>query len=97
MSQAEVGRPFTRAYISLVETGRTLPSLPALLHIAAQLDVDPCLLLPSRRTGQVGYTRAYGTDSTIRRPTSRQGRAGPRGPDPERPPGGRHDPVPARG
>ena len=58
MSQAELGRPLTRAYISQVESGRTLPSLPALLHLAARLGVEPGLLLRSRQAGPRGYTPA---------------------------------------
>ncbi len=70
MSQAELGRPFTRAYVSQVESGATLPSLPALLHIAEQLDVDPCLLLPSRDAGRRRYTRTHGSQDPLHRASS---------------------------
>ena len=39
LTQAELGRPMTRSFISAVEHGRALPSLPALLLIAARLGV----------------------------------------------------------
>jgi transcriptional regulator with XRE-family HTH domain len=59
MSQADLGRPFTRAYVSQVESGRTLPSLPALFHLADRLGVDPSSLLPSRPSDQRRYTHAH--------------------------------------
>lgn len=68
MSQAELGRPLTRAYVSQVESGRTLPSLPALLHLAERLGVAPGLLLQSRQAGQRGYTRADGSSHPLGRP-----------------------------
>lgn len=70
MSQAELGRPFTRAYVSQLESGQTLPSLPALLHIAEQLGVDPCLLLPSRDDGPRRYTPTHGTEDPLHRASS---------------------------
>lgn len=70
LSQAELGRPFTRAYVSQVEAGLTLPSLPALLHIAAQLGVDPCVVLPSIEAGRRRYTRAHGSQDPLHRASS---------------------------
>ncbi len=70
LSQAELGQPLTRAYVSQVESGRTLPSLPALLHLADRLGVEPCALLPSRATGQTQYTRAHDTARTLDRAPS---------------------------
>jgi transcriptional regulator with XRE-family HTH domain len=61
MSQSELGRPLTRGYVSQVESGRTLPSLPALLHLAERLGVAPGLLLQSRQAGPRAYTRVDGT------------------------------------
>jgi transcriptional regulator with XRE-family HTH domain len=66
LSQAALGRPLTRAYVSLIESGHTIPSLPALLHIAQRLGVDPCWLLPSAVAGPIGYTAAHGTDRPLR-------------------------------
>ncbi len=60
MSQAELGDPLTRAYVCQVESGRTLPSIPALLHLADRLGVDSCLLLASPGGDQGLYTPAHG-------------------------------------
>lgn len=62
LSQAEVGQPFSRAFISLVEAGRTVPSLPALMHIAERLGIDPCWLLPAPRAPQGRYTPPHEDD-----------------------------------
>jgi transcriptional regulator with XRE-family HTH domain len=70
MSQTELGRPLTRAYVSQVESGRTLPSLPALLHLAERLGVAPGLLLQSRQAGRQGYTRDDGISDPLDRPPS---------------------------
>jgi transcriptional regulator with XRE-family HTH domain len=37
MTQSDIGQPFTRAYVSSVESGRCVPSLSALLLIADRL------------------------------------------------------------
>ena len=47
LTQAELGAPLTRSYVSAVELGRTVPSVPALAHMAARLGTDPGHLLPS--------------------------------------------------
>ncbi len=39
LTQAELGSPMTRSFVSAVEHGRALPSLPALLLISARLGV----------------------------------------------------------
>ena len=39
MTQAALGAPLTRAFVSAVETGRTVPSLPALALLADRLGV----------------------------------------------------------
>lgn len=39
MSQQELGHPLTRAYVSAVEAGRTVPSLPALQLMTDRLQV----------------------------------------------------------
>jgi transcriptional regulator with XRE-family HTH domain len=70
MSQADLGRPFTRAYVSQVESGRTLPSLPALFHLADRLGVDPCSLLPSRPSDQRRYTHAHDHPHALNRASS---------------------------
>ena len=47
LTQSELGRPFTRAYVSAVERGRCIPSVLALLLFAAKLDVPAGALLDS--------------------------------------------------
>lgn len=37
ISQAALGTPLSRAYVSAVETGRVVPSLPALEHMVSRL------------------------------------------------------------
>ena len=71
MSQAELGRPLTRAYVSQVESGQTLPSLPALLHLASRLGVDPGWLLSSTDSGLRQYTPAHDDVESIRRAPTR--------------------------
>jgi len=39
LTQAELGSPMTRSFVSAIEHGRALPSLPALLLISARLAV----------------------------------------------------------
>jgi transcriptional regulator with XRE-family HTH domain len=47
LSQAEVGRPLTRAFVSAVENGHTVPSLASLVLLAARLATDAATLLES--------------------------------------------------
>ena len=39
LTQGELGAPLTRAYVSAVEAGRTVPSLPALQLMVDRLDI----------------------------------------------------------
>lgn len=39
LTQRELGMPFTRAFISAVELGYAIPSVPTLAMLAARLDV----------------------------------------------------------
>ena len=39
LTQASLGSPLTRGFISAVERGRTVPSIPALALLADRLDV----------------------------------------------------------
>jgi transcriptional regulator with XRE-family HTH domain len=50
MTQAQLGAPLTRSYVSAVERGRIVPSVPALAHMAARLGTDPGHLLPTSAT-----------------------------------------------
>jgi transcriptional regulator with XRE-family HTH domain len=47
LSQGELSAPLTRAYISQVESGRTLPSLPALIVLAERLGTSADEILKS--------------------------------------------------
>jgi transcriptional regulator with XRE-family HTH domain len=47
LSQTSVGRPFSRAFMSSVETGRVTPSLPSLLMIATRLNSTAADILAS--------------------------------------------------
>ena len=47
LSQAEVGHPLTRAFVSAVENGHTVPSLASLVLLAERLATDPATLLRS--------------------------------------------------
>jgi transcriptional regulator with XRE-family HTH domain len=40
MTQSVLGHPLTRAYVSSVEAGRTVPSLPALRLMVLRLDLS---------------------------------------------------------
>jgi transcriptional regulator with XRE-family HTH domain len=39
LTQAGLGSPLTRGFVSAVEHGRTMPSLPALAHMLARVDL----------------------------------------------------------
>lgn len=39
MTQGELGAPLSRGYVSSVEAGRTVPSLPALQLMVTRLDM----------------------------------------------------------
>ena len=45
LTQTELGSPMTRSFVSAIEHGRALPSLPALLLIAARLEMPVGKLL----------------------------------------------------
>jgi transcriptional regulator with XRE-family HTH domain len=45
LSQATAARPFSRAFMSSVERGRFIPSLPSLLIIARQLNTSASNIL----------------------------------------------------
>jgi transcriptional regulator with XRE-family HTH domain len=45
MSQEDVARPFSRAYVSAVETGHCIPSLSALVLLAQRLETTTAELL----------------------------------------------------
>jgi transcriptional regulator with XRE-family HTH domain len=47
LSQDSIGRPLSRAFLSSVESGRTVPSLPSLLMIARKLNSTGANILAS--------------------------------------------------
>jgi transcriptional regulator with XRE-family HTH domain len=47
LSQLEMGVPMTRGYISQLESGKTLPSIPALIMIAERLGTSAHEILKS--------------------------------------------------
>lgn len=47
LSQSSVGRPLSRAFVSSVENGRLMPSLPSLLMIARRLNSSGADILAS--------------------------------------------------
>jgi transcriptional regulator with XRE-family HTH domain len=60
LSQGELSAPLTRAYISQVESGRTLPSLPALILLAERLGTSADEILKSvNRTLNEEYPVAH--------------------------------------
>jgi transcriptional regulator with XRE-family HTH domain len=60
LSQGELGRPLTRAFVSAVERGHCLPSLAALVHFAGRLGVSAGELLDSVNPPSTGvYTAEH--------------------------------------
>ena len=45
LSQTEVGRPLSRAFLSSIENGRMTPSLPSLVIIAKRLNSSAAAIL----------------------------------------------------
>jgi len=45
LTQAEAAGPFSAAYVSAIEHGKVIPSLPALVLLATRLEVTPSELL----------------------------------------------------
>jgi transcriptional regulator with XRE-family HTH domain len=65
LSQAEVGGPFSRAFVSAVEHGHAVPSLASLVILADRLATDAATLLGSVNHGSTGvYDGGNGDDST---------------------------------
>lgn len=63
MTQAELGAPLTRSFVSAVEHGRTIPSMAALVLLASRLDVEPADLLPRVKGAWTGvYTARHGDE-----------------------------------
>ncbi|HSW42639.1 MAG TPA: helix-turn-helix transcriptional regulator [Patescibacteria group bacterium] len=72
LTQAELGSPMTRSFVSAVEHGRALPSLPALLLISSRLGVPVGELLEELEwTWRDTYTAIHDGDHPT---TPRDGR-----------------------
>jgi DNA-binding XRE family transcriptional regulator len=69
LTQAELGSPMTRSFVSAIEHGRALPSLPALLLISARLGAPVSELLEQLEwTWRDTYTGVHdGNDPTTPR------------------------------
>ena len=64
MTQTQLGHPLTRGFVSAVEHGRCLPSLPVLALFAGRLGVSPSELLdPVNYELATLYTAADAQDS----------------------------------
>jgi transcriptional regulator with XRE-family HTH domain len=62
LTQARVGGPFSAAYVSAIEHGKVVPSLPALVFLALRLGVDPADLLAGVKFGlPEGYNAGHET------------------------------------
>ncbi len=60
LSQLEMGLPLTRGYISQLESGKTLPSLPALIVLAQRLGTSADEILKSvNQTLSLEYPAAH--------------------------------------
>jgi transcriptional regulator with XRE-family HTH domain len=72
LSQALAGSPFTRSFVSSVERGRTIPSLPALLVLTEHLETSLSeFFVGVNRQMTVLYTPAH---EGHQGPASRRGR-----------------------
>jgi transcriptional regulator with XRE-family HTH domain len=67
LSQAELGQPFSRAYVSAIETGHCVPSLSALVLLAHRLNSTSGELLAAVNPGLAPvYTVRRATGQTER-------------------------------
>jgi transcriptional regulator with XRE-family HTH domain len=65
LSQAALGSPRTRSFVSQVEHGRIAPSLASLFAFAERLGLDPAeLILGVKSDAPIGYNRAHGNAGT---------------------------------
>jgi hypothetical protein len=82
MSQRDVGDPLTRAFVSAVEHGHVVPSLPSLIHMAARMGTDASSVLGVVKTQSTGvYNAGHGyerSDTNAATTASGRGRSAPR-------------------
>jgi transcriptional regulator with XRE-family HTH domain len=68
LSQLELAGPLSKAFVSLIEHGRVVPSLPSLALISQRLRTSPGLLLLSVNPGWTEeYTDAHATSDPLPR------------------------------
>lgn len=75
LSQAALGSPRTRSFVSQVEHGRISPSLASLFAFAERLGLDPAELIAGvKPNASIEYTRANGnkTAGPVTGPTRRR-------------------------
>jgi transcriptional regulator with XRE-family HTH domain len=75
LSQAALGSPRTRSFVSQVEHGRISPSLASLFAFAERLGLDPAELIAGVKPNtSIEYTRANGnkTAGPVTGPTRRR-------------------------
>jgi transcriptional regulator with XRE-family HTH domain len=68
LSQLELAGPLSKAFVSLIEHGRVVPSLPSLVLIARRLETSPGALLLGVNPGWTEeYTDPHATSDTLPR------------------------------
>jgi transcriptional regulator with XRE-family HTH domain len=68
MSQHQLAGPLSRAFVSLIEHGRVVPSLPSLVLLAHRLRTSPAALMIAVNLGWTEeYTDAHATSNTLPR------------------------------
>jgi len=83
MSQVQLADPLSKAFVSLIEHGRVVPSLPSLGLIADRLQTSPAVLLHSVNRGWTEeYTDAHAESHTLPRRRGSSTRPSDRGGDP---------------
>ena len=83
LSQVQLADPLSKAFVSLIEHGRVVPSLPSLGLIADRLQTSPALLLLSVNRGWTEeYTDAHAESHTLPRRRGSSTRPSDRGGDP---------------
>jgi|NGEPerStandDraft_6_1074524.scaffolds.fasta_scaffold46364_3 Helix-turn-helix. len=77
LSQAALGSPRTRSFVSQVEHGQIAPSLASLFAFAARLGLDPAALIAGVKSdAPIGYTPTHGHEATHPVPGPARRRAG---------------------
>ena len=67
LSQSELGRPLTRAFVSAVENGQCIPSLSALVLLAQRLGTTGAALLDAVNPRlEARYTHPHASSQTSR-------------------------------